>query len=99
MPPMRALLPVGFRVQVDHRTRRSEDGQVVDGGSPWRMLRLSSRGADVAEGLLAGNPVADQRDGLLARRLVEAGLAHPLPPAPAPAPVLLSVVVPVRDRA
>jgi mycofactocin glycosyltransferase len=96
MPSLRAPLPVGFRLQADPRTRCSGAGQVVDGGSPWRMLRLSPRGAEMAERLLDGAPVADEVEGVLARRLVETGLAHPLPPATA-APSL-SVVVPVRDR-
>jgi mycofactocin glycosyltransferase len=94
---MRPPLPVGFRLQGDRHTRRSDDGRVLDGGSPWRMLRLSARGAGVAARLLDGSPVADAADGLLARRLVEGGLAHPLPPATGSPS--LSVVVPVRDRA
>ena len=97
MPSVRSPLPVGFRLHVDPRTRRSADGEVLDGGSPWRMLRLSARGAGVASQLLSGDAVTGEQDGLLARRLVEAGLAHPLPPVTTS--VSLSVVVPVRDRA
>jgi mycofactocin system glycosyltransferase len=92
-----APLPRGFRLQVDESTRLSDDGLVLDGGSPWRMLRLTDRGAAVARALLAGAPVDDDVAGALARRLVEAGLAHPLSPA-ASAPAM-TVVVPVRDRA
>src|SRR3954454_14334356 len=90
-------MPVGFRLLLDKRTRRSDRGRVVDGGSPWRMLRLSPRGADLVAQLVDGAPVVGDADGLLARRLVEAGLAHPLP-AVMTSPSL-SVVVPVRDRA
>jgi mycofactocin system glycosyltransferase len=97
MPPSRSPLPIGFRLDADRQTRTSDGGRVVDGGSPWRMLRLSSRGSEVAGRLLAGAPVAGEADGVLARRLVESGLAHPLPPATTP--VSLLVVVPVRDRA
>src|SRR3954447_21735699 len=90
-------LPVGFRLQVDPRTQRSDGGRVVDGGSPWRMLRLSERGADVVGRLSEGDPDAGDADALLSRGLLEAGLAHPRPPSTtAPS---LSVVVPVRDRA
>ena len=90
-------LPVGFVVQADRRTRVSDGGRVVDGGSPWRMLRLSERGAEIVARLLAGAAVSDASEGVLARRLVEAGLAHPLPrTSSSPS---LSVVVPVRDRA
>src|SRR3954454_7989064 len=98
MPPSRSPLPIGFRLEADRQTRTSDGGRVVDGGSPWRMLRLSSRGSEVAVRLLDGGPVAGEADGALARRLVEAGLAHPLPPA-LDAPLSLSVVVPIRDRA
>ena len=60
------------------------------------MMRLSQRGAEIVERLLAGAAVGDVGEGLLARRLVEAGLAHPLPCATSA--LSLSVVVPVRDR-
>jgi mycofactocin glycosyltransferase len=93
---VRTPLPVGFRVRIDESTRSSDGGCVLDGGSPWRMLRLTLRGSAIAEALLDGAAVADEVDGALARRLVDAGLAHPLPPA-APAPAI-TVVVPVRDR-
>lgn len=93
---VRAPLPVGFRLRIDESTRSSDGGCVLDGGSPWRMLRLTLRGSAVAESLFDGAAVADEVEGALARRLVDAGLAHPLPPAtPAPA---MTVVVPVRDR-
>ncbi|HET7312469.1 MAG TPA: mycofactocin biosynthesis glycosyltransferase MftF [Mycobacteriales bacterium] len=97
MRSTRPPLPVGFRLQADPSTCTSDDGQVLDGGSPWRMLRLTWRGADLAAALLDGAAVAGDVDGALARRLVDAGLAHPLPPvAPSPS---MTVVVPVRDRA
>jgi mycofactocin system glycosyltransferase len=60
------------------------------------MLRLTDRGAAVAGALLDGAAVDDDVAGALARRLVEAGLAHPLPPATSTPP--MTVVVPVRDR-
>jgi mycofactocin glycosyltransferase len=75
----------------------SEAGRVLDGGSPWRMLRLTARGAGLAAALLDGVPVGDVSDGALGRRLVDAGLAHPLPPDAATPP--MTVVVPARDRA
>ena len=90
-------LPIGFRLRADDSTRLSDDALVLDGGSPWRMLRLTDRGAVLAGALLDGAPVADDVAGALARRLVEAGLAHPLPPATSTPP--MTVVVPVRDRA
>jgi len=89
--------PVGFAVQADRRTRLSDGGRVVDGGSPWRMMRLSRRGAEIVARLLGGAAVGDTTEGVLARRLVEAGLAHPLPRATSSPS--MTVVVPVRDRA
>lgn len=64
------------------------------GGTPLRVLRLSSAGAAALDALLAGR----EQPGavLLERRLVEAGL---LLPAPGPARLGdVTVVVPVRGR-
>lgn len=89
-------LPAGFRLQPDVSLCASDGGHVLDGGSPWRLLRLTDRGARMAATLLDGSPVDSSTEGALARRLVDAGLAHPIPPlAAAPS---MTVVVPVRDR-
>jgi len=46
-----------------------------------RMMTLSARGARMTQGWLAGQPVGEDRVArLLARRLLDAGLAHPDPP-------------------
>lgn len=89
-------LPVGFRLAFDPATR--VDGTLVWGGAPWRLLRLTESGAVSLAPLRAGEPVSDARGGVLARRLVDAGLAHPRPPAPL-SPSDLDVVVPVHDDA
>jgi mycofactocin system glycosyltransferase len=72
---------------------------VVFGGSPLRVIRLSGRGEALIrewrEGAAVGESLAERQ---LARRLTDAGLAHPEPPA-AGDPERLTVVVPVRDRA
>ena len=91
MPP-RIGLPIGFRLRVDSRTLRYDDGRVLLGGSPRRALRLSDAGAGLAARLLAGEPVRTRADAALARRLVDAGIAHPVPPHDAPQ---FEVVVPV----
>jgi mycofactocin glycosyltransferase len=90
-------LPEGFRLVFDASVRRR--GRALIGGSPLRLLRLTDAGAAVVEQLAAGEPLpADPGAQRLARRLLDAGLAHPRPPA-APFDVQdVTVVVPVRDR-
>ena len=69
------------------------------GGSPLRVIRLSERGAALVRGWREGAAVGEAlAEGRLARRLTDAGLAHPDPP-PTGDPAELTVVVPVRDRA
>lgn len=76
------------------------------GGTPLRVLTLSPRGNALVQAWLAGQPVgADQAERVLARRLLDAGLAHPdLPsrvpaeqPDPTPPPDIdrVTIVVPV----
>ena len=51
------------------------------GGSPPRLMTLSDRGARTVRGWLAGRPVGEDRaERLLARRLLDGGLAQPDPP-------------------
>ncbi|MFK0288753.1 mycofactocin biosynthesis glycosyltransferase MftF [Streptomyces sp. NPDC090499] len=90
-------LPIGFAVTLDRDTRVLDGGRTLLGGFPVRMLRLTAR----ARPLLTGRTVhvRDRAGAVLADRLLEAGLAHPvvrdlpLPPDPR-----YTVVVPVRDR-
>ncbi len=89
-------LPVGFGVVFDPATRVYDDGAVVLGGNPRRMLRLSPAGIVALRDVRAG-PVHDAVTGQLARRMVAAGVAHPRPPLPGSMPTL-RVIVPVRDR-
>lgn len=89
-------LPDGFRVTLDRRTRELAPG-IWSGGSPVRVVRLTAAGSAVWRGL-SGGPVDSAGAGLLARRLTDAGLAHPCPP-PVPAGTAeVTVVIPVRDR-
>jgi mycofactocin glycosyltransferase len=73
------------RVVLDDRVRRYDGGRVLVGGA-GRVLRLTDAGAAA----LAAPPPA------LARRLIDAGLAHPIP-ARVENPDA-TIVIPVRDR-
>ncbi|HYT40321.1 MAG TPA: mycofactocin biosynthesis glycosyltransferase MftF [Acidimicrobiia bacterium] len=81
----------------DRGLRRIGDGTVLVGGSPIRLLRLTPAGRDLVARLTAGEPVPPTAAAQsLTRRLLDAGLAHPRPPAPT-SPPEVAVVIPVRD--
>jgi mycofactocin system glycosyltransferase len=69
--------PIGAALVADADTSSYDGGRVLLGGSPRRALRLTDRGADLARALLSGAPIANDVDAALARRLLDAGLAHP----------------------
>jgi mycofactocin glycosyltransferase len=73
-----AGLPTGMAVELDPDTRQlTED--VLFGGSPARVVRLSAAGVDaLAE--LRGGTVTSPAGAALAGRLADTGLAHPRPP-------------------
>jgi mycofactocin glycosyltransferase len=77
----------------DASTSSYDDGRLLLGGSPRRALRLTGRGAERARALLAGTAASDDVDAALARRLLDAGLAHPAVP-PTPRTSGIDVVVP-----
>jgi len=93
LPP----LPAGFRIVPDPATRELAPG-IWFGGSPARIIRLTRAGQAAWQELRCG-PVASGASGLLARRLTDAGLAHPLPPPDPAAALDVTVIVPARDRA
>ena len=96
------LVPAGFRMRADPATRLVAGGSVLAGGSPLRVLRLTPRGARQVAAWLAGAPVPDNVPArALARRLLDAGIAHPDPGGralPGPGLADVTVVIPVRDR-
>lgn len=94
-PDPDAPLPAGFRVALDQDTR-TVAADVLFGGSPSRLMRLSGAGVRALRELRDG-PVRSRAAARLARRLTDAGLAHPSPPLPA-GPLDVTVVIPVRDR-
>lgn len=90
--------PEHIALALDPGTRRSADGRSLLGGAPVRLLRFSEAGAAAMDRVLLGGPVPPTGpDATVARRLLDAGMAHPRPGA---VPDLsVSVVVPVRDHA
>jgi mycofactocin system glycosyltransferase len=90
------VMPPGTRIDLDPDTRQMTP-EVLFGGSPARVLRLSAAGVQALAELRAGT-VVSAAGAALARRLTDSGLAHPRP-GPAAAPLDVTVVIPVRDRA
>ncbi len=91
-------LPEGFGLTLDRSARWFRAGTVLVGGHPTRLIALSPAGAEALRRWLDGaTPSAATRQ--LGRRLVDAGMAHPVPP---PHPVVgapaVTVVIPVRNR-
>jgi mycofactocin glycosyltransferase len=84
-----------LRVALDSSVRRFGAGRLLVGGTPARVLRLTSQGAATVRALLDGTPV-DAAGERLARRLVDGGLAHPRPERNDVASI--TIIVPARDR-
>ncbi|MEU5060168.1 MULTISPECIES: mycofactocin biosynthesis glycosyltransferase MftF [unclassified Streptomyces] len=92
-------LPADFRLRPAPGLGVLQDGRVLLGGTPYRLMRLTAHAVPVIGSWLDGKPVGERRSaGLLARRLVQAGMMHPVPPPGVPRPSV-TVVVPVQDRA
>ncbi|GED99879.1 putative glycosyltransferase [Gordonia spumicola] len=94
--PSTTALPVGFQVQIDLRCARNGNLRHLVGGSPMRVMKLSDAalGMTSADGRIA---VADAGTRVLARRLLDAGIAHPRPMS-GPGRDDVTVVIPVRDN-
>jgi mycofactocin glycosyltransferase len=72
------LAPAGLRLMPDPGTRLVAGGTVLVGGSPLRVLRLTQAGARQVASWFAGSPVPDGAAArVLARRVLDAGIAHP----------------------
>ncbi|GAA0566890.1 mycofactocin biosynthesis glycosyltransferase MftF [Actinomadura livida] len=95
-------LPADFAVALDRDTSFWSGGRVATGGSPWKVVRLADTAGPHlaalrragARGLADSSPVGRA----LARRLLDLGMAHPVP-APRPGPHDVTVVVPAFGRA
>ncbi len=94
---MNVPAPDRMGIALDRGTRRYDAGRVLVGGHPRRVLRLSAPGAALVDALQTGDARTPAARAL-ARRLIDAGLAHPDPVAPLVVPGA-TVVIPVRDRA
>ena len=93
--PVDVTLPAGLRVVVDRHVVALDDGRVLLGGAPPRMLRLTPTGRALLTG--GGFTVTDATSRALARRLLDAGVVHPVPEGGSRAREV-TVVVPVKDR-
>lgn len=92
-------LPPAFGLSADPGTTMLDGGRVLMGGSPLRLLRVSSRARALIDRWEAGAPVGDSKgEPVLARRLVSAGVFLPRPGSPVLGPDDVTVVIPVRDR-
>ncbi len=105
--PACELVPAGFQLRADPRSRLLADGTILAGGYPARVLRLTPAGARQVRAWWSGTPVPDNpKARALARRLLDTGIAHPVLEGASPAgpgsagapgqPV--TIVIPVRDR-
>src|SRR5688572_2596747 len=89
------MLPPSWRVALDPRARRIDDGRVLIGGAPLRLLRLHEAGARALDTLISGAPIgAGAGEQALARRLLDAGIAHPRPVGATRSTDDVTVVVP-----
>jgi len=80
---------------LDGTTRRPTGSNVVIGGSPLRLFRLTDAGVAVFDDVAAGLDIApDPKTDHLLERLVDAGAIHPHPAAGPFTPADVTVVVP-----
>ena len=90
-------LPTGFGLRLDPSVRLFDGGRTMLGGSPRRLLRLSAGASARVGAWKHGAHPATEAERRLARRLVDAGLAHPVPPSRI-GPAAVTVVIPAHDR-
>ncbi|KAA0018387.1 mycofactocin biosynthesis glycosyltransferase MftF [Antrihabitans cavernicola] len=89
-------LPDGFGVRIDPSVRAYSGGRVLIGGSPTRMLKLApSAAAMIGDGFLE---VTDPHTAVVARRLLDSGVANPRPML-LPSTDDVTVIVPLRNNA
>lgn len=93
-------VPAGWGLRLDPGLQRFAGGTQLLGGSPLRLLKLKPAGAAAVDGLAGGDPVGRSKGrSILARRLFDAGMAHPVPAAAAFGAEEVTVIIPVCDDA
>ncbi|RRO18023.1 mycofactocin system glycosyltransferase [Saccharopolyspora rhizosphaerae] len=83
-----------MKLVADPSLQRWDEGRTVAGGSPYRIMRLTPRGAELLDGWLAGEPVTTGSS--LAHRLVRVGMVHPEHESASLRPGDVTVVIPVH---
>jgi mycofactocin glycosyltransferase len=88
------------RLVLDRSARVLAGGTLMIGGRPARLIRLTAAGAQHVSSWRDGAPVGDGAGAVaLARRLLEAGVAHPVPERGGPfTHENVAIVIPARDR-
>jgi mycofactocin system glycosyltransferase len=90
---------MSFGLRQDPSTAALQNGAILLGGSPVRLLRLSDRAAAVVAAWNEGDEIGPRpAANRLARRLLSAGLFLPRPGASAFSSRDVTVVIPIRDR-
>ena len=92
--PTSAPVPRGTSVILDEQVQLLERAYAA-GGSPWRLVKLTSEGRDLLEAWRRGGEVGPGQERF-ARTLINQGLVHPRY-APHPDLTDVDVVVPVLD--
>lgn len=77
--PTPVPLSMGLGVEIDRAVRLTDEGHVLVGGSPPHALRLPAEGVSAVIRWLSGARPDHHHERVLARILVETGLAHPRP--------------------
>jgi mycofactocin system glycosyltransferase len=84
---------------MDPATTTLDNGRVLMGGSPLRLLRVTSQASALIRQWSGGLPVGQRKsEQVLARRLVASGVVVPHPGGSRFSAADLTVVIPVRDR-
>jgi len=97
------LPPIGWRLVADQSVRVLDGGRVLAGGSPLRLIRLTEGTTAAFDQLTTGGRPLGRGPGIrrFARRLLDAGIVHPVPnDADAQDEAVgagVAVVIPVRD--